>query len=120
MAVCTTFRFRFSLRTMLMVVTLVGVACALFGNVTYRARNQLAAVNRIEELDGTIQFRGAKGGFGSNLVRRWLGDHAVETVVYVSLSRTRVSDGDMALFEALPDIEELSLSDTQVGDRGIK
>lgn len=113
---------QFSLRTFLIVLTLLAMG---LGYVSFRAREQRAAVARIKELGGHIQYDYQRGSNpkpsppGWPWLRRLVGDEYFQDVAFVKLDKTQVSDADLRLISKLRRAKTLSLNWTNVSDEGL-
>ncbi len=116
-------RLRFSLRTVLLLVT---IACLWLGWVVNRARTQRAAVDAIQSAGGTIRFDYHENGprswstagrpRGPQWLRSRLGSEYFDHPVYVGLFNTPQSQEWIAAFNQLPPIKSLLLSGRHVND----
>jgi len=126
------FRFRFRLRTFLIVVTIVSV---WFGSRLKTARDQQDAVNAFSEITrihSPARFRYAYefdrfGNFirqadppGPNFLYRGLGQHFFARVVDLSLDGTRAVDSDLRHLSKLPRLRWVDLEYTSVTDSGLE
>ena len=131
------FRLQFSLRALLLLMTLVCIVCGAWLN---RAIRQRTAVRRFYELTAarddsypsgesavtmTYRYRG-KNEYYKPIVPKWqhplrdaLGEEAFGEVTGVQLMRTAVTDDDLRLLAAVPTIEYVNLNSTQVTDAGL-
>ena len=113
---------QFSLRTFLIVVTLLAMG---LGYVSFRAREQRAAVARIQELGGHVQYDYQWGPNpkpsppGWPWLRRLVGDEYFQEVARVNLDKTKVSDADLRLISKLRHARSLALNWTNVSDEGL-
>lgn len=89
-------------RTVAFLCVLVTVSTTVARAVPPTARDR--AVAAIEKLGGTVEVDETRPG---------------GPVVGVDLSRSAVTDADLVLFEALPDLEVLDLRLTSIGDAGV-
>jgi len=130
------FRLQFSLRALLLLMTLVCIVCGAWLN---RAIRQRTAVRRFYELTGarvtehrgdipvTMSYRyQGKNEYYKPIVPKWLhplrdaiGEEAFGEVTGVQLMRTAVTDDDLRLLAAVPTIEYVNLNGTQVTDAGL-
>ncbi len=122
-------RFRFRLRTLIVLVLIVG---GMMGWIAYKfrqARRQhdaaVAVVSRYGTVDYGRHFR--LDAWTGRLqmspppnhvwLRKWLGDDMFDTVTVVSFFRQKgVTDADMALLDAFPDLEDFHVSIAPVSD----
>jgi hypothetical protein len=126
-------RIRFSLRTLILVATIVSVPLTWLSIRLHDARQQLGAVKRLTELRGHVEydFLPQAGGNGTPrgwpIFRRWLGPHFFDRVDLVSLSPVASSgygvlqvlpcnDHDLALVAQLRGLRRLGISNTKVTD----
>lgn len=116
---------QFSLRTFLILVTLLAF---WLGYISYHARNQRAAVARIEQLGGRVKYDWQMGSPTSSAqhnppgwawLRRLVGDEYFQDVVFVNLAETKVSNDDLRLVARLRRTKELFLSNTEISDDGL-
>src|SRR3954468_4305029 len=97
---------RFSLASLLLVVTAVGVVLAPIVN---RVRHQQRVIASVEKLGGQVHFvQRAKHGAGdSPWLRQWLADDYFRTVSYIYLHGHAATDDLVADIVALDSLEEL-------------
>ena len=107
-----------SLRTMLLLVTLLCVALATWVVPLERRRR---AVEAIKALGGTVIFvsETRNESFPMGLLLQRLPDAYVEEVGYVLLSDTEITDSGLANVQGLTGLLGLSLDNTQVTDAGL-
>jgi internalin A len=113
---------QFSLKSFLIVVTLFAVWLGYF---SLRAREQRAAVARIKELGGHVQYdyqwgsNSQSGPPGWPWLRRLVGDEYFQEVTRVWLDKTQVSDADLRVVSKLRHTRSLSLNWTDISDEGL-
>ena len=99
-------RFQYSLRTLLIFVSVVGVLCGYLGMFIQSVQRLRSAVKRIQQLGGQVHYDYEFGHHeslpappGPKFVRWIFGDDAFTNVVYVSLysETTRVQDKDLVI-----------------------
>ena len=126
------FVLRYSLRTLLIVMT---VACLVSGFWLNRAFRHRDAVRRFKQLTmNRSQFWGVAVGYRSTgdalydspatpawlqPLRTALGEEAFGEVIAVDLTVTTATDNDLRHLAAVPTVESLSLSNTRVTDNGL-
>src|SRR5690242_2872948 len=96
--------FQFSLRTLMMAVTLLAIACGYVASQARIVGIRNAARARIEALGGQYKVGGAIFGDYEEevpLVRRWLGD---EPVNFVLLPESASSSDEQRIREVFPDV----------------
>jgi hypothetical protein len=114
--------YQFSLRTFLILVTLLAM---WLGYISFRAREQQAAVRRINELGGSVQYDYQIGIYpttspaGWPWLRKLVGDEYFQDVVAVNLNDTKVSDADLGVIGKLRRTKRLALNRTDVSDAGL-
>ncbi len=124
--------FRYSLRTLMIVVTLF---CIWLGITAKRAREQKYAVEAIRELGGMVFYEHqaipffaigrSPPGFtivepGPKWLRRFIGDEYFFTVSLVNLGELKTDDASLAAIKRLTNVKTLDLRNTQVTDIGLK
>ncbi len=111
---------RFSIRALLVFVTLFSVLLGLHVN---RVTKQRQAVRTIQDLGGNVAYDYGGDGSGKTLVPRWaietFGEDFFFRVVYVDLKDCKLTDDDFAVLSSLPRLEGLSLWNTPISDRGM-
>ena len=125
----TGWRLRFSLRTLLVLVTALAV---WLGYMTHRAREQERAVRAIQALGGTVVYdfeldadgnrRPNAEPAGPKWLRRLLGPHFGTNVVGVGLGSNdgKVTNKDLEVFRSLRGLRGLSLSgNAAITDEGL-
>ena len=141
-------RFQYSLRTLLIVMLLVGSGLGWFSHKLQQARRQRVAVTGITNLSGVVGFDDEPANFAagppSSPVPQWLrnllGDDFFRTAVSVvafndgslesakELTELRrldfvggpATDAGLAHVRGLTRLHRLNLSDTQITDAGIE
>ena len=114
---------QFSLRTLMVLMLVLGCGLAWFAREVQRAWAQRDAAVAIRKLGGRVENVAVSGGMIPTAVA-WLGgliDHDLSGYVdTVSLKGTRVSDAGLVHLQRLTQLTELYLSDTQVSDTGVR
>jgi hypothetical protein len=114
--------YQFSLRTFVIIITLLGI---WLGYISFRAREQREVVARIKELGGKVEYdyqtekNPQKSPPGWPWLRRLVGDEYFQDVAVVNLDGTKVSDADLRLICKLRRTERLYLGMTDVSDEGL-
>ncbi len=108
-------RFQYSLRTLLVVVTLFAIPCSWLAVKIRQAKRQQEAVAAIQKLGGSVIYdwpagwkpaRNVKPPPGPVWLRNLLGVDLFQTVNTVDLSGTQVADEDIRkLQQALPNCQ---------------
>ncbi len=119
--------FRYSLRTLLLVVT---VFCIWMGITVKRARDQERAVATIEDVGGSVlydyqiaspsPFPPGPSPPGPKWLRDLIGIHYFDSVAAVLLVGPGVNDECFAAIKRFTDLEILSLFQTKVTDVGLE
>ncbi len=105
-------RFRFSLKTLLIVFTASMVPLAWVGWNLEQGRRRLAAITWVEKMGGSVQFKETSS---SRALDRWFGGN----VRAVHLSNTSANDAGLRHIKVLTDLNELNLDGTNVTDAGL-
>lgn len=129
--------FRYSLRTLFVVVT---VFCVWMGMIAKAARDQRLAVEAIQEAGGTVYYQHQVSvdrvspslsysvlqpswpGFdppGPAWLRKLIGDEYFFSVWNIILNGPKINDRDVAAVKRLTKLEILSLKSTNVTDAGL-
>ena len=126
---------QFSLRTLLIAVTLVGCGLGWFGKKVWEAKQQAAAVAAIENAGGSVLYDYEIDSHGNYVpkvaspdpawLRAILGDRCLRIVRWVSFDTfagdpTTINDANLGHLKELMGLEYLTLSFTQVTDTGLK
>ncbi|MCX7424285.1 MAG: hypothetical protein NTW96_01400 [Planctomycetia bacterium] len=110
--------FQYSLRTLLLVVT---VAAVLLGIWTGRARRQKEAVEAIRELGGYVGYSSADGDApGPDWLRKWLGIDYFDSVVCVYVVGDGFTDDDLEQLQSLRGLKSLCLLAPNITDAGLE
>ena len=104
--------FRFSLRTLLIVVTVLAIPLGWVGRQLLQVRRERATVTWVEEMGGKVSFPSsiANRSWWEKSTDKLFG----ERVERVGLSRTQVSD--LSPLAKLKSLNQLHLDNTQVSD----
>jgi Leucine-rich repeat (LRR) protein len=126
-------RFQYSLRTLLIVVSIGGVLSGWIGSILLRAHDQRAVVKKIQALGGQVYYdyqqTEARWGIrlentppGPGWVRWMLGDDvfAYAEFVFFNSSQNTVKDKDLALLRALPRLKGVVLDSSRITDEGLE
>ena len=107
-------------------VVVASMAFGWLGAKVNRARNQQKAVQRVLELGGSVRYdtdwdpyATIQGNTKTDWLRNLFGDHFFDKVKHVMLGGTAVTDGDLELFQYLPNVEDIYLSGSNVSDDGM-
>ncbi|HEV7222461.1 MAG TPA: leucine-rich repeat domain-containing protein [Pirellulales bacterium] len=110
---------QFSLRTVLVLVTLLCIALGLW---VVPAERQRRAVAAIQELDGRVSYVEADPAsemFPLTFLRRWLPPDYFNEIKYIALYRSKDTDAGLAHLQGLTSLQRLYLDNTQVTDAGL-
>lgn len=111
------FRFRFSLRTLLLGVTILGFLLFPLAHKLKLARDQRTAVDEIVKLGGYVKYdREQAKGEEKGWLRRILGDDFFDKVVEVGMRGRPISDSDLRHLEKLHGLRMLYLTGTPISD----
>jgi hypothetical protein len=113
---------QFSLRTLMVLVLVVGAGLGWLAHENHRARTQREAVKAIEKLGGRAEYEARSGGclaaaiaFGGKLLPHdWLVD-----VYGVSLADMQLADAELAHLQGLQQLKWLALNNTSITDAGL-
>jgi hypothetical protein len=109
---------RFSLKTMLVVMTLMSIPLGWLAYERNEVSKRKAAIAAIEKLGGHVNLF-ADQPFCPDWLDSLLDENSVGEVVSVTLSGTDVNDVDLANLTGLTKLEILELDHTQVSDAGL-
>ena len=113
--------FQYSLRTLLVLVTVLCVWLAVTAN---RARKQREAVAAIEAVGGVVyyeyQTKSGQKPPGPKWLRELIGDEYFVSVVLVDFNETQVTDAGLMHLKGLTKLELLYLNRTQITDAGLE
>ena len=122
--------YQYSLRTLLIVVTLAGCGFGWLGGKVQQTRQQAAAVEAIQKLGGHVYYdyeADSEGNYISNaappgpaLLHSLLGNDFFRNVYAVSLWPTPCTDADVERLKQLGELRVLMLSATHVTDAGLR
>ena len=122
--------YQFSLRTLLVFVTLCAFACSWLAVKMKQAKRQHEAVEAIKELGGSVQYDWQLDANGNGVpnarpsappwLRRILGDDFFWEVKAVVLYGTQVTDAGLEQLKGLSQLRELRLHFTRVTDAGLE
>jgi Leucine-rich repeat (LRR) protein len=122
-------RFQFSLRSLLIFVSVVGVLCGYLGIFIQNVQKQRKAVKSIQRLGGQVHYDYEYdwSAFeatppGPAFLRKMFGDDIFANVVDVSLysETTAIQDKDVVILRELPRIKILSLNGPDITDESLK
>ena len=116
---------QFSLRTMILIMLLIGCGLGWFAHERKQARDQRKAAMEIKQLGGVAMQCGRyepQNGWKSRVpswLKRILGDDVFLTISYVSLRKSKATDKDLVRLRAFPQLKELDLSESHITDAGL-
>jgi hypothetical protein len=123
--------YQFSLRTLLIIVTIIACLCSLFAVKMRQAREQKEAIKAIRRAGGYIKYKyqveaeenvdvHAKP-YGPDPWREMLGDDFFNDVWEVQFdSFSKVTDSDLEHLNGLRKLDILILDNTQISDAGLE
>ncbi len=112
--------FRYSLRTMMLVVTLI---CVLLGITAKRAQDQKQAVEVILESGGIVlyQHRTERSDPpGPEWLRKFIGDEYFFRVDSVHFTEAKINEASLIAISRLTDMRSLVLTGNRVTDAGLE
>ncbi len=122
--------FQYSLRTLLVFVTLCAIPCSWLAVKIRKARDQRAAVDAVIELGGfvTYDYMLDQSGkqqpnaqpSGPAWLQNLLGTDFFNEVVRVNLDSTEVTDGRLEHLKGLTRLQWLNLFNTEITDAGLE
>ena len=110
--------FRFSLRTLLVFVTIASAGFGWLGVKVRHVQGQREAVEAIERVGGRVEYQRAEVP-GPAWLRRLLGDDFFIKPRYVGFSPDRTSDSDLSVLEKLDEIQSIGLWGSNITDSGM-
>jgi hypothetical protein len=118
--------FRYSLRTLLVLVTIASVAFCWLGLKMRQSQRQKEAVEAIRKLGGYVAYYHegrhmvvAPPPPGPVWLRTLAGDDVFSQVHHVRLSGETVTDADLVHLQGLTELQVLVLSGTQITDAAL-
>ena len=109
---------RYSLRTLLLVMTVLVV---WLGYQAEQIHRQRAVVRAIERLHGSVKYDDSLGNSAlRRWLGRWLGREAIANVDAVYLAGATVADGDLACLKELPRLRTVVLTSSPITDAGLQ
>jgi hypothetical protein len=112
--------FQISLRTLLLLVTLVSAAFGWLGFKFRQAKRQRDAVHAIQKLGGCATLTDAIGTSpGPVWLRRWMDDDFFANTTMVLWSGPQVTDDTIIHLGTMPKLAMLELDKTRVTDAGL-
>ena len=109
--------FQFSLRTLLVFVTLCAIASSWLAVKLQEAKRERETETAIEKSDGTVQWSEPPG---PQWLRTFLGDDFRRHVVKVVAVSTKFTDASLENLEGLSQLQTLGLHFTNVTDMGLE
>lgn len=121
------YRLRFSVATLLLLISAICVALAI---VTGRTREQRLAIERIRSVAGTVWYdyersSAPSGSLGRkpenySFIRWAFGDDAIDCVDLVDLESSFVTDDDLYCLTRLRGVKAVWLNNTAISDDGLR
>jgi hypothetical protein len=109
--------YQFSLRTLLIVVLIVAIPCALLGRKIERKRRERKAVDAIRKLGGGVDYDNLEGPDCPDWLRPLLGENFFNEVDWVSWNDA--TDEEMQNLNDMPQLRVLLLNESHITDAGI-
>jgi hypothetical protein len=110
---------QFSIRTVLVIVTLLCVGLSIWVAAAERPRRAVAAIKELGGRLGCTDKAGSGESFPIAFLRRWLPQAYFDEVVSVELGNTQVTDAGLAHLEGVTELQLLYLGNTQITDAGL-
>jgi hypothetical protein len=114
--------YQYSLRSLLVLVTLCALPCSWLGIKVQQAKRQHGAVRAIEELGGAVSYDGLMvtgESPGPGWLGKMLGKDFFATAGGVRLDKAEVTDAELESLRELSQLHWLSLEHTNVTDAGL-
>ena len=115
--------FQFSLRTLLIVTTLLAVGTGLLSQRIARKRKEWDAVQAILRFGAAVRFdrdTSDANATGPSWLREILGKNFFAEVVAVNVTHVQSEDELLAKIKELPELVRLQLSDCRITDSGLE
>jgi hypothetical protein len=113
---------QFSLRTLLVLMLVLGAGLGWLAHEAERARAQRKLAAAIEQLGGRVEYRAVSGGMIRIVVVWWgklLGEDLSGDATYVHFRGALVSDAGLAHLQGLTQLQAIDLHNSQVSDAGV-
>ena len=110
-------RFQYSLRTLLVVVTLCAIPCSWLGVKIRQAKREREAAAALEKLGAMLYWTGPSG---PKWLRSMLGDDLFTRVESANFFGADATDADLANLKTLNQLHELSFDNTRITDAGLE
>jgi hypothetical protein len=116
--------YQFSLRTLLVFMTLCAVACSWLAVKVQQAKRQREAVDAIQKLGGGVIYDYDVYGKPKPQPPPWLryllGDDFFANIGGVSFRNTQVTDAELEMLKGLTQVHQLYVNSPQVTDAGLE
>ena len=109
--------FQYSVRTLLVLVTVAAVPCSWVAVKTQQARRERAIAPAIERIGGTAVWATPSG---PAWLRKLLGDDQFTSVDIVRLQNPGITDADLKCLDGLRRLRQLDLYGTRITDAGMQ
>src|SRR5689334_22834012 len=110
--------FRYSLRTLLVFVTLASAGFGWLGYKVRQSQQHREAIKTIEKLGGTFRYEGnPTNALRPAWLSKWIGNDDSGTVIQVRFD-SRIGDDVLAQLQSLTRLDRLDVHGTQVTDAG--
>jgi len=116
-------RFQYTIRSLLVLTTLVAIACSWYANEMQNADRRRTAIEKIIELGGEASYHDADESNGAGQPSKWYsllrhihGDERLGNAVAIRLTNAEITDAELESLADVPTLESLAISSAQITD----